>query len=532
MPSFKFALAVLALIMTACSSENTSLSRTTQSPAEFNSRPAQIIHGTRDTSARYDASVMLARRYSLADGFEKKYSCTGTLVNATTVLTAAHCVMGKDSRYCSSIDPWTGDYADCSVLHSEDLFVSIGDSYYSQRQEYAVAEIFFHESYDNYYLYNDIALIRLEQAVSDVTPIPILPDLPGFRLTQADVGTLDVLFVGYGNTSLNPLVVSTGVRMRMNDILDYFCEDESGCDPFDFGWSMGNHTAVFAPAQNEPASAGGDSGGPGFIQRNGIQYTALVHSWSYDVEFEGQYIYVRGTMDVSAYHDWLIEKSGGGMHLDNGAACISSAQCQSGHCVAGVCCDQLCNSMCQTCLARQGAIQDGICSFGDLVSCDDGDLCTTGDRCQAGQCVADPIECPSETDCTLASSCIPETGECAPVKNKDMGTICDDGDACTLNDYCFIGRCVAEGDVNCGDPGPCQTLPDNQKACDSKTGACHFESLPDGTNCGDKRHCQSGECVVKSSPSGCGIVGNDAALAIFLIIFVLQRAAFPKTRFH
>ena len=111
-------------------------------------------------------------------------------------------------------------------------------------------------------MYNDIALIRLEQAVSDVTPIPILPDLPGFRLTQADVGTLDVLFVGYGNTSLNPLVVSTGVRMRMNDTLDYFCEDESGCDPFDFGWSMGNHTAVFAPAQNEPASAGGDSGGP------------------------------------------------------------------------------------------------------------------------------------------------------------------------------------------------------------------------------------------------------------------------------
>ena len=71
MPSFKFTLAVLALIMTACSSENTSLSRTTQSPAEFNSRPAQIIHGPRDTSARYDASVMLARRYSLADGFEK-----------------------------------------------------------------------------------------------------------------------------------------------------------------------------------------------------------------------------------------------------------------------------------------------------------------------------------------------------------------------------------------------------------------------------------------------------------------------------
>ncbi len=70
-------------------------------------------------------------------------------------------------------------------------------------------------------------------------------------------------------------------------------------------------------------------------------------------------------------------------------------------------------------------------------TCDDGNACTTSDRCLAGACVAGAAVTCAETDCAGAT-CDPRNGRCVP---KSDGTVCEDGDAATVRDRCFDGAC-------------------------------------------------------------------------------------------
>ena len=46
-----------------------------------------------------------------------------------------------------------------------------------------------------------------------------------------------------------------------------------------------------------------------------------------------------------------------------GTSCLSNQDCQSSHCVEGVCCDQACaGEGCETCLKSEGAVADGTCT--------------------------------------------------------------------------------------------------------------------------------------------------------------------------
>lgn len=82
-------------------------------------------------------------------------------------------------------------------------------------------------------------------------------------------------------------------------------------------------------------------------------------------------------------------------------------------------------------------------------ACDDGDFCTAGDACNGVVCEpgAGAPDCGDGDPCTLdqctASAC---TNPPAP-----DGTSCDDDDACTANDECESGTCLA-GVPACGTP--------------------------------------------------------------------------------
>lgn len=126
-----------------------------------------------------------------------------------------------------------------------------------------------------------------------------------------------------------------------------------------------------------------------------------------------------------------------------GTPCAHSSECASLHCADGVCCDGACVDDCMACSIAAGGTQDGICSPSTGEPCDDADLCTQGDVCQSGTCVASPVNCPS-TECA-AGSCDPDAG-CTTTDLPD-GTECFSG-------HCLDGSCIglASGVGGGGDP--------------------------------------------------------------------------------
>src|SRR5262245_38994447 len=74
----------------------------------------------------------------------------------------------------------------------------------------------------------------------------------------------------------------------------------------------------------------------------------------------------------------------------------------------------------------------GACAAACPASCDDGNLCTS-DSCAAdGQCVHSPVSCEDGVVCTL-DTCDPAVG-CLRLAND--GASCDDGNGCTSADRC------------------------------------------------------------------------------------------------
>lgn len=133
---------------------------------------------------------------------------------------------------------------------------------------------------------------------------------------------------------------------------------------------------------------------------------------------------------------------------DDGAACVFDAchvnsSCQDGECTAGelVKCDD--NNVCteDTCDPETG------CKYTPLNSgdCSDDDLCTRADKCTNGECVGTPVTCSALDDCHLAGACDPETGACSDPRAPDR-TECDDGPVPGPGS-CLDGRCeaIAEG---------------------------------------------------------------------------------------
>lgn len=162
-----------------------------------------------------------------------------------------------------------------------------------------------------------------------------------------------------------------------------------------------------------------------------------------------------------------------------------------GMCVEGLCvpADEACGAGEDPCVEIEGIwVEDYVnCSETLLTgpSCDDGDACTVWDSCDQGVCTGggpapcfnDPNPCVT-TGCDSATGCIYE-----PVAD---GTVCDDGDLCTVNDLCDEGICVGIP-MPCDDANPCTT-----DLCD-ESGGCMFEPAT-GPEC-PGGSCVEGACV-------------------------------------
>ncbi|MBN2802845.1 MAG: CRTAC1 family protein [Deltaproteobacteria bacterium] len=160
-----------------------------------------------------------------------------------------------------------------------------------------------------------------------------------------------------------------------------------------------------------------------------------------------------------------------------------------------------------TCEAMDQCHKAGVCEpstgecsnpvIADGSGCDDNNVCTYGETCQAGVCSAEgDVVCSPLDDCHKAGKCDPETGCSNPV--KENGASCGDNNACTSDDHCEEGVCT-------GDIKKCEVVDDclESAVCNSATGECEGVPKPDGTSCTSavvtelcqEAVCQSGSCV-------------------------------------
>ncbi|MBM4394083.1 MAG: hypothetical protein FJ087_00155 [Deltaproteobacteria bacterium] len=125
----------------------------------------------------------------------------------------------------------------------------------------------------------------------------------------------------------------------------------------------------------------------------------------------------------------------------------------------------------------------------NYLPCDDGDACTVNDRCGGGECRGYPGPgCDDGNPCT-DDACDPAGGCRHDPNTRD----CDDGDACTSGDKCAGGRC-AGWPVPCGDENPC-----THDACDPRMGCTRIPksgaSCASGDRCLADAQCSGYECV-------------------------------------
>ena len=106
-------------------------------------------------------------------------------------------------------------------------------------------------------------------------------------------------------------------------------------------------------------------------------------------------------------------------------------------------------------------------------SCNDSNACTSGETCQAGACVpGSTVTCAASDQCHQAGQCNPQTGACGAGQPVADWTPCNDGDLCTRGQSCQAGVCGA-GQPTCEDGDPCTA--DN---CNPSNGTCQFTPLP------------------------------------------------------
>jgi outer membrane protein assembly factor BamB len=173
-------------------------------------------------------------------------------------------------------------------------------------------------------------------------------------------------------------------------------------------------------------------------------------------------------------------------------ACTTGDVCRDGACEQGPPAVLDDGNPCTADLCVKGEVTHRGLSEGQ---CDDGNNCTTDDRCVLGTCVGGPlVECVRPI-CASSSSCVPGVG-CVPVWSP-VDAVCDDNDPCTTLDRCHADHTCAGSDAWVDDGDPCTA-----DACDPRTGEVTHTPL-DIPECDDEPCVDPPVCIgeVCSDPS-------------------------------
>jgi hypothetical protein len=190
-----------------------------------------------------------------------------------------------------------------------------------------------------------------------------------------------------------------------------------------------------------------------------------------------------------------------------GGACTADTECDTGHCVDGVCCE---TASCGTCEACDTATLPGVCS--KVLSADD-DTCNGAKTCDAaGACKLKVAQgCAADGDCAL--------GHC--VDAICCQTACVSPMTCGAGGVCVPNTASCDGDHTTTDARGNKTDCSPYK-CESSGDCRHACTVTD--DCVSGKVCDGAQCVTPQAESsdsgGCAIdprSGHGGALAGFAI---------------
>lgn len=235
---------VLAVLGIGCGAEPHMLAKLSVSAEN------KIIDGTPANGVHHGAVAAL-----LVDLGSVSALCSGTVVDESLVLTAAHCVVDEDD----------------ALVAPEAIVVFFGETLDPPETPRAVSQVDMVPGYSSTAWDKDLAMLRLtEPQPANVEPIPFLPR--NLALTGQDLG-LAVEWVGFGRDENG----ATGRRLRTELTLDHLCSGIACND--NTGLELPSVPNILCSVNDPTGICSGDSGGPLFVTVDGQRYVAGASSF-------------------------------------------------------------------------------------------------------------------------------------------------------------------------------------------------------------------------------------------------------------
>lgn len=229
--------------------------------------PPPIVNG--EKTDNYPEVVLL--RHTTANG-AVAFTCTGTLVSPTAILTAAHCL------------------ADVDGYNLTDMRVSSGSVWSNDVPERKAVDWYMHPDYavNGTEIVADLGVVLLDEPYTMAGR-----ELKSDALTTADIGR-SLRYVGWGASSDN--ANDSGFYKRVANIPLQGFEGEF---------------LLAYDGENGSATCGGDSGGPVFEIVDGeIAGLVAVHSFGRDDDGTICAGSISGDTQVAAYLEWIVDETG------------------------------------------------------------------------------------------------------------------------------------------------------------------------------------------------------------------------------
>ena len=451
---------------------------------DFSSHSLPVINGTKVADGEYTSVVSVAIQYN----GEVDSICTGTLISPDYVLTAGHCVEDCDD---------TNDME----YYRKYMKIGIGNSEKSLKlYDVDTNNIHWHPNFvcNDYDIQNDIAIIKLKKSIPEDVAKPMLILPPAYLPKSRDFDNEKVIAtsVGFGLTNPNNNN-SSGVKYKTSWPVTAYCSlnglSTGYCSYLINDYGLSNGFIYFV--NDNTNLCNGDSGGPTFITRDGVDYVAGINS------FVGKNCEMYAATTVVNDHRDFLKKYIADLPPETPEICDNGKDDNGDGKID--CKDVYCRhlTVCQTEICYNGVDDNA----NGTIDCDDPD-CEGNIRCEPEICDNGKddndngaTDC-NDAECKDAIVCQPEICDNGKDDNGNNLADCDDPD-CSKILRCQPENCSNDKDDNgnnlidcddpqCGDTVYCQPeicdngIDDNENGLiDCNDAACFYQPACNPENC-------------------------------------------------